>query len=45
MLSINKPNPIVRELFIRVRKPNISLVFRLTSTHYFVMKIPNKLEL
>ena len=48
---------IVTELFIRGRKLNISLVFitqsyflvpeniRLNSTHYFVMKIPNKREL
>ena len=47
-------NPIVAELFIRGRKLNISLVFitqsnfvapknnRLNSTHYFVMKVPNK---
>ena len=52
-----KNNPIVTELFIRERKLNISLVFitqsyfdvaksiRLNSTHYFVMKIPNKREL
>ena len=45
------------ELFIRGRKLNISLVFitesyfavpkyiRLSSTHYFIMKIPNKGEL
>ena len=57
MLSNKKLFPIVTELFIRGRKPNISLVFikksyfavpkniRLTSTHYFVMKIPNKREL
>ena len=50
-------NPIVTELFIRGRKLNISLVFitqsysavpkniRLNSTHYFVMKIPNKRKL
>ena len=50
-------NPIVTELFIRGRKLNISLVFitqsyfavprnnRLNSTHYFIMKIPNKREL
>ena len=50
-------SPIVTELFIRERKLNISLVFimqsyfsvpkniRLNSTHYFVMKIPNKGEL
>ena len=54
MLSNKKLNPIVTELFIRGRKLNISLVFitqsyfavpediRLNSTHYFVMKIPNK---
>ena len=57
MLSDRKLNPIVTELFIRGRKLNISLVFitqsyftvpkniRLNSTHYFVMKIPNKREL
>ena len=47
----------VTELFIRGRKLNISLVFitqsyfavpkdiRLNSTHYFIMKMPNKREL
>ena len=57
MLSNKKLNPIVTELFIRGRKLNISLVFitqsyfavpkniRLNSTHYFIMKIPNKQEL
>ena len=57
MLSNKKLNPIVSELFIRGRKLNISLVFitqsyfsvpkdiRLNSTHYFIMKIPNKQEL
>ena len=57
ILSNKKLNPIVTELFIRCRKLNISLVFitqsyfavpkniRLNSTHYFVMKIPNKKEL
>ena len=56
MLSNKKLNPIVTELFIRGRKLNISLVFntqsyfavpkniRLNSTHYFIMKIPNKRE-
>ena len=51
---MKKRNPAVTELFIRGRKLNISLVFttqsyfavskniRLNSTHYFVMKIPNK---
>ena len=50
-------NPIVMELFIRGRKLNISIVFitqsyfkvpkdvRLNSTHFFIMKIPNKREL
>ena len=57
MLSNKKSNPIVTKLFIRGRKLNIYLVFitqsyfavpkniRLNSTHYFVMKIPNKREL
>ena len=54
---INKLNPIVTELFIRSRKLNISIVFvtqsyfkvpkdvTLNSTHFFIMKIPNKREL
>ena len=53
----NNLNPIVTELFIRGRKLNISIVFitqsyfkvpkdvRLNSTHFFIMKIPNKREL
>ena len=57
MLSNKRVNPIVTELFIRVRKLNISLVFirqyyfavpkniTLNSTHYFVMKIPSRREL
>ena len=57
ILSNKKLNPIVTELFIRERKLNISLVFitqsyfavpkniRLNSTHYFIMKIPDKREL
>ena len=57
VLDNNKLNPIVTELFIRGRKLNICLVFitqsyfavpkniRLNSTHYSVMKIPNKREL
>ena len=57
MLSNEKLNPIVTELFIRGRKLNISLVFvtqsyfpvpkniQLNSTHYFIMKFPNKQEL
>ena len=57
MLSNKKLNPIVTEVVIRGRKLNISIVFitqsyfpvlkiiRLNSTHYFIMKIPNKREL
>ena len=53
----NKLSPKVAELFLGGRKPNISIVFvsqsyfkvlktiRLNSTHYFMMKIPNKREL
>ena len=47
MLSNKKLNPIVTELFITGRKLNISLIFVTESqhtTHYFVMKIPNKWE-
>ena len=56
MLSNKKLNAIVTELFVGGRKLNISLVFitspyfaipkniRLNSTHYFIMKIPNKIE-
>ena len=52
-----KVQAIVKELFIRCRKLNISLVFitqpffeapkdaRLNSTHYLIMKIPNRREL
>ena len=52
-----KLNLIATELFVRDRKLHISLVFitqsffsvpknlRLNSTHYFTMKIPDKLEL
>ena len=56
MLSNKKLNPIVTELFIKGGKLNIDLVFiilssffeeniRLNSTHYFILKIPNKQEL
>ena len=57
MINNKKLNSIVTELFIRGRKLNISLVFitqsyfkvpkdvRLNTTHYFIMKIPNKREL
>ena len=57
MINNEKLNSIVTELFIRGRKLNIPLVFitqsyfkvpnnvRLNSTHFFIMKIPNKREL
>ena len=57
MIADKKLNPVVTELFIRRRKLNISTVFitlsyfkvskdaRLNSTHFFIMKIPNKREL
>ena len=57
MINSKKLNPIVTELFIRGRKLNISTVFiihsffkvpknvRLNSTHFFIMKFPNKKEL
>ena len=56
-INNKKLNPIVTELFIRGRKLNILYVFItqsyfkvskdviLNSTHFFVMKIPNKREL
>ena len=56
ILSNKKLNAIVSELFVRCKNLNISVVFitqsdfalpkdRLISTHYFIMKIPNKREL
>ena len=52
MLRNKKHNPVLTELFIRGRKLNISLVFiwlhkkiRLNSTHYVIIKTPNKIEL
>ena len=57
MISNKTLNPIVTELFIGGRKLNISIVFitepyfkvpkdvRLNSTHFYIMKIPNKREL
>ena len=56
MISNKKLNSIVTELFIRCRKLNISFVFISqsyfkvpknvnNSTHFFIMKIPNKREL
>ena len=56
MINNEKLNPIVTELFIRDRKLNIFLIFitqsyfkvpkdvRLNSTHFFIIKIPNKRE-
>ena len=57
MINNKKLNSVITELIIRDRKLNISLVFitqsyfkvpkdvRLNSTHFFIMKIPNKREL
>ena len=57
MINNKKLNSILTHLFIRGRKLNISLVFitqpyfkvpkdvRLNTTHFFIMKIPNKIEL
>ena len=57
MINNKNFNSIVTELFIRGRKLNISIAFitqsyfkvpkdvRLNSTHFFIMKIPNKREL
>ena len=57
IMSNKKFQAIIKELFIRCRKLNISLVFitqsyfslpkdeRLNSTHYLIMKISNRKEL
>ena len=57
LINNKKLNSIVTELFIRGRKLNISLVFisqsyfkvpkdvRPNTTHFFIMKIPNRIEL
>ena len=57
MINNKNLSPIVTKLFIRGRKPNISIVFITQSfckvpkdlilnfTHFFIMKIPNKREL
>ena len=57
MINNKRLNPIVTEFFIRRRKLNISIVFitqsyfkvpkdvRLNSTHFFIIRIPNKREL
>ena len=54
MINNKKVNPIVTVLFVRGRNLNISVVFitqsyfklpkdfRLNSTHFFIIKIPNK---
>ena len=55
VLSNKKLNSIVTDLFFRGKKLNISLVFvtksyftdprsRISSTHYFIISIPNKQE-
>ena len=56
ILSNKKLNPIVTELFIRGKKKKYSLVFitqsyfavrkniRISSTHYFIIKIPKRRE-
>ena len=57
MIHNKKLSPVVTELFTRGRKLSISIVFitqssfkvpkyvRLHSTHFFIMKIPNKRKL
>ena len=57
MINNKKLNPVVTKLFIKGKKLNIVIVFitqsyfkvpkdvRLNSTHFFIMKIPNKREL
>ena len=57
MINNKKLNSIVTKLFIRGRKLNFSLVFitqsyfkvpkdvRLNTTHFFIMKIPDKREI
>ena len=57
MEANKKLSPIDTELLFRVRKLNISFVFilqcyfkvpktiRLSATHYFIVKVPNKIEL
>ena len=55
MINNKKLNPVVTELFIRGRKLGIVFITqsyikvpkdaRLNSTHFFIMKIPNKREL
>ena len=54
MINNKKLNPVITELFIGGRELNISIVFitqsyfkvpkeiRLSTTHFFIMKIPDK---
>ena len=54
MINVKRLTPIVADLFIRGRKFNISIAFitqsyfkvpkevRLNTTHFFIMKFPNK---
>ena len=54
MINNKKLNPVITELFIGGRELNISIVFitqsyfkvpkevRLNTTHFFIMKIPDK---
>ena len=56
IINNKKLNSLITELFIRGRKLNISVVFitqshfkvpkdvKLNPTHFFIMKIPNKIE-
>ena len=57
IINNKRLNPVATELFIRDRKSTISIVFitqsyfkvpkkvRIKTTHFFIMKIPNKREL
>ena len=57
IMASKKFQAIIKELFIRCRKLNISLIFmtqsyfsvqkdaRLNTTHYFIMKISDQIEL
>ena len=57
IINNKRLNPVATELFVRDRKSTISIVFitqsyfkvqkkvRIKTTHFFIMKIPNKREL
>ena len=45
MINNNKLNPIVTELLITQSYFKVPKDVRLNSTHFFIMKIPNKREL